>query len=83
MLDIIMVVLTFFSLVLLLAFIRHYFKYRAQLINQIRAVRREIAESSQLEVQREVKELKQRVNSLEAELTSVNYRSSHQVSQLQ
>ena len=83
MLEILMVVLTFLSLLLLLAFIRHYFKYRAQLINQIRALRREIAESSQREVLLEVKELKQRVHSLETELSSVSYSTNNQISQLQ
>ena len=82
MFDLLLVILTFASPILIGVFISKYFKYKSQVNVQLQQVQKELSNHSSNELQNEVNALKQRMVTIEAIVTDSGYDLNQKISNL-
>jgi hypothetical protein len=81
-LELFLVMVAVSSPVLIIVFVRHYFRYRAHVAHRIGEAAREAAERDGEELRREVAILRRRVEVLEAIVTDKKYELSQRIANL-
>ena len=82
MFNLLLVILTFSSPILIGIFISKYFKYKSELNNQLQELRKEIDEKNTVELQKEVESLRERTEVLERIVTDSKYDLDQKISKL-
>jgi len=82
MFDLLLVILTLSSPILIAIFISKYFKYKSELNNQLQQLRNEIDGKNTTELQREVELLKERTAILERIVTDSKYDLDQKIAKL-
>ena len=82
MFDLLLVILTLSSPILIGIFISKYFKYKSELNSQLQQLRKEIDGKNTAELQREVELLKERSEVLERIVTDSKYDLDQKISKI-
>lgn len=82
MFDLLLVILTFSSPILIGIFISKYFKYKSELNNQLQQLRKEIDGKNVDELQNEVELLKERTEILERIVTDSKFDLDQKISKI-
>jgi hypothetical protein len=82
MFDLLLVILTFSSPILIGIFISKYFKYKSELNNQLQQLRKEIDSKNIDELQKEVELLKERTEVLERIVTDSKFDLDQKISKI-
>jgi|TARA_B110000503_G_C7001667_1_gene351805 hypothetical protein len=82
MFDLLLVILTFSSPILIGIFISKYFKYKSELNNQLQQLRKEIDGKNVDELQNEVELLKERTEVLERIVTDSKFDLDQKISKI-
>jgi hypothetical protein len=82
MFDLLLVILTFSSPILIGIFISKYFKYKSELNNQLQQLRKEIDGKNIDELQNEVELLKERTEVLERIVTDSKFDLDQKISKI-
>ena len=82
MFELLLVILTFTSPILIGIFISKYFKYKSEVSAQLQKLQTELDSKTNLELQNEVKALKERLVSVEAIVTDSGYELNQKIANL-
>jgi hypothetical protein len=82
MFNLLLVILTFSSPILIGIFISKYFKYKSELNDQLHQLRKEIDGKNTVELQKEVELLKERAEVLERIVTDSKFDLDQKISKL-
>ena len=82
MFELLLVILTFASPVLIGIFISKYFKYKSEVSAQLQALQKEMANKSTIELQNEVEALRERMATIESIVTDSGYELNQKIANL-
>ncbi|WP_448556863.1 hypothetical protein [Thalassotalea montiporae] len=82
MFELLLVILTFASPILIGIFISKYFKYKSEVNAQLKALQSGLDSKTNLELQNEVKALKERLAAVEAIVTDSGYELNQKIANL-
>ena len=82
MFELLLVILTFASPILIGIFISKYFKYKSEVNAQLQALQNGLDSKTNLELQNEVKALKERLAAVEAIVTDSGYELNQKIANL-
>ena len=82
MFDLLLVILTFASPVLIGIFISKYFKYKSEMNAQLQELQKEMANKSTQELQSEVEALRERMATIESIVTDSGYELNQKIANL-
>ncbi|WP_153913415.1 hypothetical protein [Shewanella sp. TC10] len=82
MFELLLVILTFASPILIAIFISKYFKYKSEVNAQLQELQNELGSKANHELQNEVKDLKERLASVETIVTDSGYELNQKIANL-
>ena len=82
MFNLLLVILTFSSPILIGIFISKYFKYKSELNGQLQQLRKEIDDKNTVELQKEIESLRERTEVLERIVTDSRFDLDQNISKL-